>query len=69
MVENQAIDHCYRIGQDKHVMAYRMICKDTLEEKILEIQDKKRKLAGELIPTDEGILKSLGKDDLLKLFG
>jgi SNF2 family DNA or RNA helicase len=46
-----------------------MICKDTLEEKILEIQDKKRKLAGELIPTDEGILKSLGKDDLLKLFG
>lgn len=68
-VENQAIDRCYRIGQDKHVMAYRMICKDTLEEKILEIQDKKRKLAGELIPTDEGILKSLGKDDLLKLFG
>lgn len=68
-VENQAIDRCYRIGQDKHVMAYRMICKDTLEEKILEIQDRKRKLAGELIPTDEGILKSLGKDDLLKLFG
>jgi superfamily II DNA or RNA helicase len=68
-VENQAIDRCYRIGQEKHVMAYRMICKDTLEEKILEIQDKKRKLAGELIPTDEGILKSLGKDDLLKLFG
>lgn len=68
-VENQAIDRCYRIGQEKHVMAYRMICKDTLEEKILEIQDKKRKLAGELIPTDEGILKSLGKEDLLKLFG
>lgn len=68
-VENQAIDRCYRIGQDKHVMAYRMICKDTLEEKILEIQDIKRKLAGELIPNDEGILKSLGKDDLLKLFG
>lgn len=68
-VENQAIDRCYRIGQDKHVMAYRMICKDTLEEKILEIQDQKRKLAGELIPTDEGVLKSLGKEDLLKLFG
>lgn len=68
-VENQAIDRCYRIGQDKHVMAYRMICKDTLEEKILEIQDHKRKLAGELIPTDEGVLKSLGKEDLLKLFG
>ncbi|WP_316839411.1 DEAD/DEAH box helicase [Pedobacter gandavensis] len=68
-VENQAIDRCYRIGQDKHVMAYRMICKGTLEEKILAIQDKKRKLAGELIPTDAGILKSFGKDDLLKLFG
>jgi len=68
-VENQAVDRCYRIGQDKHVMAYRMICKDTLEEKILEIQDQKRKLAGELIPTDEGVLKSLGKEDLLKLFG
>ncbi|WP_053058470.1 DEAD/DEAH box helicase [Pedobacter sp. BMA] len=68
-VENQAIDRCYRIGQDKHVMAYRMICKDTLEERILEIQERKRKLAGELIPGDDGILKSLGKEDLLKLFG
>lgn len=67
--EAQAIDRCYRIGQDKHVMAYRMICKDTLEEKILEIQQKKKDLAGELIPTDEGVLKSLGKEELLRLFG
>jgi superfamily II DNA or RNA helicase len=67
--ESQAIDRCYRIGQDKHVMAYRMICKDTLEEKILDMQQKKKKLAGELIPTDEGILKSMSKEDILKLFG
>lgn len=67
--ESQAIDRCYRIGQDKHVMAYRMICKDTLEEKILAIQQKKRKLAGDIIPTDDGVLKSMSKEDILKLFG
>lgn len=44
----QAIDRCCRIGQDKHVMAYRMICKDSIEEKILDMQAGKKKLADSL---------------------
>ncbi len=67
-VENQAIDRCYRIGQDKKVFAYRMICKDTIEEKILDLQNKKKKVAGDIIKTDESILKSLNYDDIKNLF-
>ncbi|NEN23671.1 DEAD/DEAH box helicase [Cryomorpha ignava] len=68
-VENQAIDRCYRIGQDKKVIAYRMICKNTVEEKIMELQKKKKAIAGDIVTTDEGILKKLNKDDLMDLFG
>lgn len=66
--EAQAIDRCYRIGQDKHVMAYRMICKDSIEEYILDMQANKRELAGSLIQADGNVLKALNKEDLLKLF-
>ncbi|GGG81452.1 hypothetical protein GCM10007415_12630 [Parapedobacter pyrenivorans] len=66
--EAQAIDRCYRIGQDKHVMAYRMICKDSIEEKILNMQASKKALADSLIQTDGSVLKALNKDDLLRLF-
>jgi non-specific serine/threonine protein kinase len=52
-VENQAIDRCYRIGQDKNVFAYRMICKDTIEEKILELQQRKQNLSGQVVKVDE----------------
>lgn len=51
-VESQAIDRSYRIGQDKKVMAYRMICKDTIEEKMLQMQQKKRKIADGIISVD-----------------
>lgn len=67
-VENQAIDRCYRIGQDKKVIAYRMICKNTVEEKIMELQKKKKAIAGDIVTTDEGVLKKLKKDDLIGLF-
>jgi hypothetical protein len=68
-VENQAIDRCYRIGQDKKVIAYRMICKDTVEEKIQKLQARKKSIANELITTDEGVMQKLSKDDLIDLFG
>lgn len=68
-VENQAIDRCYRIGQDKKVFAYRMICKDTVEEKIMVLQSKKKKIAGDIIQTDENIMKSLTTGDIKELFG
>ena len=68
-VENQAIDRCYRIGQQKHVVAVRLICPDTIEEKIMKMQADKKALLGDLIRTDVGILKRLDKADLLGLVG
>ncbi len=67
-VENQAIDRCYRIGQDKKVFAYRMICKNTVEEKIINLQNKKKKIAGDIIQTDENIMKKLDTNDIRDLF-
>jgi SNF2 family DNA or RNA helicase len=67
-VENQAIDRCHRIGQDKKVFAYRMICTNTVEEKIIDLQNKKKKIAGDIIHTDESILKKLNKNDISELF-
>ncbi len=67
-VENQAIDRCYRIGQDKKVFAYRMICTNTVEEKIVALQNKKKKIAGDIIQTDENILQKFDKNDIAELF-
>lgn len=67
-VENQAIDRCYRIGQDKHVIAYRMICKDTIEDKIQDYKSKKQKIADSLITVDENMMASLNEKDIMKLF-
>jgi hypothetical protein len=66
-VENQAIDRTYRIGQHKNVMAVRLICPDTIEEKIMLMQQKKKDLVTDLIKTDTAIFKSLSKKDLLNL--
>ena len=68
-VENQAIDRCYRIGQDKKVFAYRMICKNTVEEKIMDLQAKKKKIASDIIQTDDNIMKTLNVNDIKSLFG
>jgi hypothetical protein len=67
-VEAQAIDRTHRIGQDKNIFAYKLICKDTIEEKIVQLQSKKKKLAQDLIQADENIFKSLSKDELMSLF-
>ncbi len=66
-VEKQAIDRAYRIGQHKNVMAVRLICPDTVEEKIMLMQDTKMDLVNDLIKTDTSIFKSLTKKDLLEL--
>ncbi|WEK36952.1 MAG: SNF2-related protein [Candidatus Pseudobacter hemicellulosilyticus] len=67
-VEQQAIDRTHRIGQTKNIFAYRMICKDTIEDKILQLQDRKRVLAKDLITDDEGFVKSLTREDVEYLF-
>lgn len=67
-VEQQAIDRTHRIGQTKNIFAYRMICTDTVEDKILQLQEKKKALAADLITDDTGFVKSLTKDDIEYLF-
>ncbi|MNL43794.1 hypothetical protein D3C87_1663240 [compost metagenome] len=67
-VENQAIDRTYRIGQQKNVVAVRLICPDTIEDKIMKLQETKKDLVGDLIKTETSIYKSLSKKDLLGLF-
>lgn len=66
-VENQAIDRAHRIGQDKKVIAIRLICPETVEEKIMLMQQNKQILADDLVKTGSSLLSSLSKDDLLSL--
>jgi superfamily II DNA or RNA helicase len=63
-VEAQAVDRAHRIGQQRHVFAYRLICRDTVEERILELQQKKRKLADAIITADSSLVGSLSAEDL-----
>ena len=67
-VEQQAIDRTHRIGQTRNIFAYRMICKDTVEDKIIQLQEKKRLLAKELVSDDAGFVKKLTRDDIEYLF-
>ena len=67
-VEMQATDRAHRIGQDKPVFVYKLIAKDSVEEKILQLQDRKRALVDQLIATEGGLFKSLTRDDVKALF-
>lgn len=66
-VEAQAIDRTHRIGQTKPVFAYRMVCEDTVEQRITELQDRKRKLAEAIVGGDDSVLRNLNREDLEKL--
>ncbi len=66
-VENQAIDRAYRIGQENKVTAIRLITPDSIEEKILNLQEQKLQLVEELIHTDHNAFKKLNKTDLIDL--
>jgi SNF2 family DNA or RNA helicase len=63
-VEAQAIDRTHRIGQTNPVFAYRLIVKDTVEEKVLELQKTKRDLADAIVGEDNSLIRDLKRDDL-----
>ena len=63
-VEAQAIDRAHRIGRTNPVVAYRLIARDTVEEKILELQARKRELADSIISEDNSVLRKLEVEDL-----
>jgi hypothetical protein len=63
-VEAQAIDRAHRIGQTRRVFAYRLIARDTVEEKVLALQQSKRDLADAIISVDNSIMRNLTREDL-----
>jgi superfamily II DNA or RNA helicase len=68
-IENQAVDRAYRIGQTKQVMSCRLVCRETIEEKVLAMQRNKQLLADSLIEEDDGYLQKLTIDDFRSLLG
>jgi SNF2 family DNA or RNA helicase len=66
-VEAQAVDRAHRIGQTRTVFAYRLVARDTVEEKILELQAGKRALADAIVQADESLMASLSREDLALL--
>jgi SNF2 family DNA or RNA helicase len=68
-VENQATDRAYRIGQKKNVMVHRMICKNTFEERIDEMIQRKRHLAEMTVSTGENWIGKLSNKELREIFG
>ena len=67
--ENQATDRTYRIGQKNNVQVYKLITKNSIEEKIYELQQKKAKLIDNMLSTQSTFINQLSKEDIMELFG
>ena len=67
-VQNQATDRAHRIGQKKNVQVYKLVMKDSIEEKILALQEKKKDLADMFVENNDGNISSMSKDDIVELF-
>jgi SNF2 family DNA or RNA helicase len=63
-VEAQAIDRAYRIGQTRRVFAYRLVARGTVEEKVIELQGRKRALADAIITAENSLIRDLTREDL-----
>ncbi|HEY2861350.1 MAG TPA: hypothetical protein VGJ21_23270 [Terracidiphilus sp.] len=61
------MDRAHRIGQERPVFAYRLIARDTVEEKVLELQKSKRDLADAIMGTDNSLIRDLKPEDLALL--
>ena len=66
--QNQATDRAYRIGQHNNVQVVKLIAKDTIEEKIMQLQSLKQDLSDSIIHNNEGIITSMSKEELMNLF-
>ena len=66
--ENQATDRAYRIGQNNNVQVFKLIMKDSVEERITELQKKKKALSDQFVENNAGSLSKMSTEDLLKLF-
>ena len=66
--ENQATDRTYRIGQKRNVQVYKLITKNSIEERIFELQQKKKALIDNMLSTNETFLNKLSKEEIMNLF-
>jgi len=67
-VEMQAMDRAHRIGQKNKVFVYKMIAEDTIEEKILKLQESKKKLVKDIIVEEDGGVRGMNLTDIQKIF-
>ena len=67
--ENQATDRTYRIGQKRNVQVYKLITKNSIEEKIYELQKRKETLIDSMLSTNQTFISKLSKEDIMNLFG
>jgi SNF2 family DNA or RNA helicase len=68
-VEMQAMDRAHRIGQKNSVFVYKMIAQDSIEEKILDLQQSKKKLVENVISIEEGVSKTIDAKLIKEIFG
>ena len=66
--QNQATDRAYRIGQKNNVQVFNLVMKDSVEEKIIELQKRKKELADMFVENNSGGLSQMSKEDILSLF-
>lgn len=66
--ENQATDRAYRIGQKNNVQVYKLITKNSIEEKIFDLQERKAKLIDNVLDTKTSFISKLSKEEIMKLF-
>ena len=66
--ENQATDRTYRIGQKRNVQVYKLITKNSIEEKIYDLQQRKAQLVDNMLSTNETFINKLSKEEIMELF-